>query len=465
MKLTTRNKEEIKKLKRERIIESATELFSRMKYHEVMMDDVAKLTSVAKGTLYNYFESKEELYSSLMKFRLQKLISSLQGKINSETNSIESLRSFVIHLYTFMMKNRSFFKIYSQEYIRTENGFHKEIRSLDDDLIIILKNIIQKGRSELLFNDLNEDLAVELILGSIYGSVRKGIECEYSEDEMLYDREKIFYFVLHGILAGYDDFKMHPLKDKTIVITRTLDQSKESLELFSRFGAKVIIFPTLQIIPPSSWKYFDEIITSGRNIDFIIFTSAHAVKMFSQRCRELNITPGFDNLKVVAVGNKTALACGKEKIPVDITPKEFSGAGVVKELSLYNLNKKFILIPRSEIGREELPKELGKLGAITKAVPVYNVTVPSKDEVKKHLERLINSKPDLFIFTSPSTFENFVNILGITIPAKYFIDFDIAAIGPTTKSAIEARGAKVDIMPPEFTMDGLVKAVINYYNR
>jgi uroporphyrinogen III methyltransferase/synthase len=91
--------------------------------------------------------------------------------------------------------------------------------------------------------------------------------------------------------------------------------------------------------------------------------------------------------------------------------------------------------------------------------------VPSKDEVKKHLERLINSKPDLFIFTSPSTFENFVSILGITIPAKYFTDFDIAAIGPTTKAAIEARGVKVDIMPPEFTMDGLVKAVINYYNR
>ncbi|QQS36246.1 MAG: uroporphyrinogen-III synthase [Ignavibacteriales bacterium] len=463
--MSSRNRSEIKKLKRERIIESATELFSRMKFHEVMMDEVAKLTLVAKGTLYNYFESKEELYSAVLKFRLEKLLESLNDKIGNETNSIESLRSFVVHLYTFMMKNRSFFKIYFQEYIKTENGFHKEIRSLDDDLILLLKSIILKGRKELLFNDLDEDLAVELILGSIYGSVRKGIENEYSEDEMLYDREKIFYFVLHGILAGYDDFKMHPLKDKTLVITRTLDQSKESLELFSRFGAKIIIFPTLQIIPPSDWKYFDDVITSEKEIDFIIFTSAHAVKMFSKRCKELNVTPGYENLKVVAVGNKTASACSKEKIPVDITPEVFSGEGVVKALSVFNLKKKLILIPRSEIGREELPTELGKLGAVTKAVPVYNVTVPSKDEVKNHLERLINSKPDLFIFTSPSTFENFVSILGITIPSKYFIDFDIAAIGPTTKSAIEARGVKVDIMPPEFTMDGLVNAVIKYYNR
>ena len=46
-----------KQRKREKILDAAAELFSHKSYHEVMMEDVAKLTSVAKGTVYNYFES------------------------------------------------------------------------------------------------------------------------------------------------------------------------------------------------------------------------------------------------------------------------------------------------------------------------------------------------------------------------------------------------------------------------
>jgi len=54
-------KKEIKKQKkREKIIDAAAELFSHKSYHEVMMEDVAKLISVAKGTVYNYFTSKED---------------------------------------------------------------------------------------------------------------------------------------------------------------------------------------------------------------------------------------------------------------------------------------------------------------------------------------------------------------------------------------------------------------------
>jgi len=49
-----------KKIKRDKIIESASVLFSRKSYHEVMMEEVAKLASIAKGTVYNYFSSKEE---------------------------------------------------------------------------------------------------------------------------------------------------------------------------------------------------------------------------------------------------------------------------------------------------------------------------------------------------------------------------------------------------------------------
>ncbi|HUX93260.1 MAG TPA: TetR/AcrR family transcriptional regulator, partial [Ignavibacteriaceae bacterium] len=95
-----------KSIKRKNIIDSASNLFSRKSYHEVMMEDVASMSGIAKGTVYTYFSSKEELYFSIMQLRMEKLTTSLKEKIKDETSRVDSLHSFVIHLYMFMMKYR-----------------------------------------------------------------------------------------------------------------------------------------------------------------------------------------------------------------------------------------------------------------------------------------------------------------------------------------------------------------------
>jgi uroporphyrinogen III methyltransferase/synthase len=70
----------------------------------------------------------------------------------------------------------------------------------------------------------------------------------------------------------------------------------------------------------------------------------------------------------------------------------------------------------------------------------------------------------LFIFTSPSTFENFLQIADVKNPFQYFSKYDIAAIGPTTKEAIESKKVKVKILPDEFTIHGLTKKIVEYYS-
>ncbi len=452
-----------KDFKRKKIVESALILFSKKSYHEVMMEDVAKLSSIAKGTVYNYFSSKEELYFSIMNMRMEKLILSLKEKIKSEMSSIDSLHSFIIHLYMFMMKYQSFFLIYQKESLNASHELCSEIVSLEKDLRNILAGIIRAGETDNLFREIDEGFAVDLILGSIYGAIQRGIENNYTEKQMECDREKIYDFVLHGLFSGFEENNMFPLRGKTIVITRTVEQSKESSEIFRQLGASVIIFPTLDIVPPDSWREFDMVVKGKAKIDFIILTSAHAVKMFVKRIEELGILFDFNRTKIVAVGNKTAAVCEKNKIPVNIIPKKFSAEGVIEELSAYDLENKVIFIPRSAIGREELPEGLEKLGAIMKTAPVYNVSLPSEDKVANSRELLNQTKPDLFIFTSPSTFENFLQILKISDPVKYFDNYKIAAIGPTTKTAIENKGVHVNIMPAEYTIDGLAKAILNYY--
>jgi len=452
-----------KEKKRERMLEVAAELFSKKNYHEVMMDDVARLTDVAKGTVYNYFTSKEELYFSIMSTKLGHLNSSLKNKIASEISVIDSLHTYTIQLYMFMMKYQNFFLMYQKEYLNAQNEFCDELRVMNEELKSILSDIIYKGKREHHFRDIEENFAVQIVLGSIFGAVQRGIENKYIGDKLVEEREKLFDFVLHGLYSGFSNNKVRPLKNKTIVLTRTVEQSKESSAIFSELGANVIVFPTLEIVPPNNWDEFDKLILSNKKIDFIVFTSAHAVTMFLKRYNELNTAIELDKIKVIAVGNKTKSVCEENNIKVDILPKKFSGEGVVEELSKHNLKDKLVFIPRSAIGREDLPKGLEELGAKIISIPVYNISLPSKDTLKTNIEKLNSAKADVFIFTSPSTFENFLLIMNIDNPVSYFKNFDIAAIGPTTKSAIENSKVKVSIMPDEFTIKGLANKMIEFY--
>ena len=456
---------ERKEKKRERMLEVAAELFSKKNYHEVMMDDVARLTDVAKGTVYNYFSSKEELYFSIMSSKLGHLNLSLKTRIASEISVIDSLHIYTIQLYMFMMKYQNFFLMYQKEYLNAKNEFCDELRSMNEELKSILSNVIYKGKRENHFRDVEENFAVQLVLGSIFGAVQSGVENKYSGDKLVEEREKLFDFILHGLYSGFNNNKVRPLKNKTIVLTRTIEQSKESSAIFSELGANVIVFPTLEIVPPTNWDSFDNFILSNKIIDFIVFTSAHAVTMFIKRCNELNKQIGFEKIKVVAIGNKTKSICEENNIKVDIVPKKFSGEGVVEELSKYDLKVKLGFIPRSAIGREDLPKGLEELGAKIVTIPVYNVSLPSTESTQQNIEQLNSTKPDVFIFTSPSTFENFLVIMNVNNPVSYFKNYDVAAIGPTTKSAIEKSKVRVSIMPDEFTIRGLANKMIEFYKK
>jgi len=248
--------------KRERMLEVAAELFSKKNYHEVMMDDVARLTDVAKGTVYNYFSSKEELYFTIMSTKLENLNTSLKNKIASDISIIDSLHTYIIHLYMFMMKYQNFFLMYQKEYMNSQNELCDELRTMSDELKSILSNVIYKGKRDNQFRDIDESFAVKLVLGSIFGAVQRGIENKYTVEKSTGEREKLFDFVLHGLYSGFNNNKVRPLKNKTIVLTRTIEQSKESAAIFSELGAKVIEFPTLEIVPPSNWEKFEEVMSN-----------------------------------------------------------------------------------------------------------------------------------------------------------------------------------------------------------
>lgn len=434
--------------KRKLIYSVAEKYFATTAYHEVMVGDIAKDSISAKGTIYRFVNSKEELYFNVIIDRLNELLSLIKNCCEDSVNPVSKLSLFLSVYYNYLKKFNHFNILLNSETTFIKHSLSETADNLKEEIKKELNLIIESGVKENLFKIQNIELTSSIVL-STFNSLTKKI-----------DFNNLSSFAYNLIIKNENDFS---LLGKNILLTRTFEQSKESLNIFESAGASVILFPTLEIVPPEDWSEFDEIVIDNNKIDYIIFSSTHSVIMFYNRIKELKIDFNYSNKIIVAVGNKTAQQLKQFNINVNIIPKLFSGKGVVEELNTHNLTGKIIFIPRSEIGREELPEGLKARGAILKTVPVYNITIPPSNVTDKAIEILNIIQPEIFIFTSPSTFANFCEIIKTKNPESFFKGKVVAAIGPTTAKAIETEKVKVNILPDEYTMNGLLNSIIKYY--
>lgn len=255
-----------------------------------------------------------------------------------------------------------------------------------------------------------------------------------------------------------------PLSNKTIVLTRSKSQSQESVELFQRLGARVIQFPAIEIVPLHNTETFTTIVNQYNFFDYLVFTSANAAKYFVELLEESGISLDLTKTKIAAVGAKTQKVCEDYGFHISILPQDFSAHGMIKALSNEEIAGKNILIPRSRKGRKELIEGIENLSGNPIDLPVYDVKKPSVEHLAEPINQLKDEKADWFIFTSPSTYKNFVEINKVENPADYFSGKYVAAIGPVTKEAIESTNVKVTLSPSEYTMENLAEEIVKFHN-
>ena len=99
-------KEKEKQFKRDYILEKATALFSKTGFENTTMSDIAKESDFAKGTLYLYFKSKEDIITEIKKKIFENLANKMRELVNS-TDSMENKFNALTDLY----KNEFFYKV------------------------------------------------------------------------------------------------------------------------------------------------------------------------------------------------------------------------------------------------------------------------------------------------------------------------------------------------------------------
>src|SRR5258705_9284571 len=206
-----------------------------------------------------------------------------------------------------------------------------------------------------------------------------------------------------------------PLAGRTVVITRAQDQANEFVSELERYGASVVLCPTIEIRELESYERLDETIDHLYGYDWLIFTSVNGVEYFFQLLKTANRkVSDLDERKVCAIGEATADRLRDLRVHVDVIPEEFKAEGVFSALerfvggaeALAGLN---VLIPRASVARDYLPKTLEKAGARVDVVPAYRTKLPT-DLDRGRVAAILSGGADCIAFTSSSTVKNLARL-------------------------------------------------------
>ena len=255
------------------------------------------------------------------------------------------------------------------------------------------------------------------------------------------------------------------LRGKRILVTRARSQALSLVQRIESLGGEVVEFPTIEIRPPESYDPLDQAINQIGCYDWLIFTSVNGVEQFLNRFEKLgkNIAD-LAGIEVGAIGPETAKRLTAAQIQPSLVPKQYQAEGILEALISETVLGKRILIPRAAKARDILPETLRRWGARVDVVEAYQTVLPQVD-VSALCKALREGTIDMITFTSSSTATNFAAMLRDQDLPRLLSRAVIACIGPITRKTVEDLGMRPEVVSEEFTIPGLVSAMVDYFDR
>ncbi len=252
-----------------------------------------------------------------------------------------------------------------------------------------------------------------------------------------------------------------PLAGCRVLVSRAKKQAGALSSLLRDLGCQVLEIPFIEIRKPRSFAPLDKALKNTRDYDWLILTSVNGVEAMFERMAKKRIEPSsLDHLKIAAIGPATKAAIEKHELKVSVTPKQYIAESVVAALHRRVKGKRVLLV-RARVARDVIPRELRKAGAQVDVVEAYETVAPEASARRLRAVLASNRKPHAITFTSSSTVKNFVGLLGVRgARAAVKSGVQTASIGPVTSATLREFGLPVHIAAREYTMQGLVDAIL-----
>lgn len=249
---------------------------------------------------------------------------------------------------------------------------------------------------------------------------------------------------------------MSALTGRTVVVTRPHTPHDSLVAALRRRGARALPCPLTELRQVDDLSDLDAELAGPRPPDWVVFASAAAVDVVCERTRKIGVVLAAET-RIAAVGPATARALERHGITADAMPADHRGSAI--SASLGPLAQLRVLLPRSDIARDETIAALRSAGADVVPVTVYH-TAPIRPAASR--VALLCRAMDAIIFMAPSAVRSFAALLADdAVPA--LTATTVACIGPTTAAEVRALGASRPLTAPAGDTDALVALLEQHF--
>ena len=256
-----------------------------------------------------------------------------------------------------------------------------------------------------------------------------------------------------------------PLDGRTIVVTRAAAQAQRFTQLLEEAGARVLEAPAIVIAPPPSWEPLDAALDALGTFSWVIFTSVNGVAMVDRRLPARGLVwAALAGRRVAAIGPATADALAEHGVRPDLVPGEYRAEGLLERLRGVITPADRVLLPRAAQTRDVLVTGLRRLGAQVTEVPAY-ATRRADAGAARLREALAAGAIDAVTFTSSSTARNFAEMFTEEERRSWLGRVTVASIGPITAATATEYGLTTAVMPGEYTIPALARALAEHFAR
>ena len=186
--------------KRERILRAAIDVFAESGYFNAKVTDIAKAAGVADGTIYLYFDGKEELLTTIFREHTRNYLQSLERDLAPVRRPEERIRIAIRHHLETLGRDRAL-AVVAQVELRHSIKYmsllsHQEV----GDYLGILRKIVEQGQADGVFR---RTLHPQLVAKALFGVLDEMVTSWMLSDKeyALADQaDGVADFVLNGLL-------------------------------------------------------------------------------------------------------------------------------------------------------------------------------------------------------------------------------------------------------------------------
>jgi len=253
-----------------------------------------------------------------------------------------------------------------------------------------------------------------------------------------------------------------PLAGRRVLVTRAAHQAGKLSEGLRALGAEAVEVPVLEIQPPASFDPLDAALRQLDRYDWMILTSANAVRALEERAAVLRLRlEAGASMRVAVIGEATAAAARKAGLAVALIPERYLAESLVSSLSDAAAGCR-VLLARAAVARDVIPDALREAGATVDAVDAYRNVMPEDAPVR--LRQALADGIDAVPFTSSSSVTHLAEaarVAGIGFP---FAGVAAISVGPITSATLRELGWEPRAEAAVSDVPGLIEVVREFFS-